>query len=153
MRARCVLLYQGRITLSGITRPVCSGIKPIHELTVIVPLHNYLLATCYDSQSDVFWNIPKNDRWASVKGEECAYHAKGQYHPAAEGLSHGSQAAELLGAAVDGRAPGGVDGVPARRGDGARDSHAALLVDTPDLTEGARGRAVVGDELRDPTGC
>lgn len=84
-----------------------------------------------------------------MKGEEYAYHAKGQYHPAAEGLTHGSQAAELLGAAVDGRAPGRVDRVPARRGDGARDGHAALLVDPPDLAEGARGRPVVGDELRD----
>lgn len=38
MRSRRVLLYHGRIALSGITRPVCSAIKPVHELTVIVPL-------------------------------------------------------------------------------------------------------------------
>lgn len=29
MRARRVLLYHGRITLSGITRPVCPSIKPV----------------------------------------------------------------------------------------------------------------------------
>lgn len=77
-------------------------------------------------------------------------HAKGQYHPAAEGLAHGGQAAERLSAAVDGRAPRRVDAVPARRGDGARHGHAALLVDAADLAERARGGPVVRDELRDP---
>lgn len=113
VRTRRVLLYEGGITFGGITRPVRTAIKPIHELAIIVP------------------------------------HAKGKHHPAAEGLAHGSQAAELLGAAVDGRAPRRVDGVPARRGDGARDDHATLLVDAADLAKGPGRRPVVRDELRD----
>ena len=113
MRTRLVLLYQGGITLGGITQPVCALIEPVHISPLIDP------------------------------------HAKGQHHPAAEGLTHGVEVAELLGAAVDGRAPRRVDRVPAWCGYRARHRHAALAADAADLAEGARRRPGVRDELRD----
>lgn len=71
-----------------------------------------------------------------------------QDHAAAKGLAHSRQAAKLVCTAVNRSTPGGVDGVSAGSGHGARDGLIILLVDAADFAESASCGSIIGDKLR-----